>query len=225
MPAAEAHPTDWYVLRGRARGGPYPYSMVCEGARGGLISKVDLLWRPGWVEWRDAGAVAGLFTTTATDRDAGSPQRVGVADRQPVTGNAVPFIPRPGIDLAAAAGNSDHVPFNYVAAHWRGEFSLPAAFFGNGTIVGLILLIGATIFVTILNDSRVTAIQYAGMTAALILIYLVSIVWLLVGICRSVWRRWSRRSVGRRPDVKPNTQPIATQSVTAHPPPPPPAPR
>jgi hypothetical protein len=118
----------------------------------------------------------------------------------------------------------DHVPFNYVSAHWRGEFSVAAALFGNGTIVGLILIIGATIFVTILKDSKVTPITYAGMIAALLVIYLVSVVWLLVGICRSAWRRWSRRSMGGRPDLKPNTQSIATQSITAHPPPPPPAP-
>jgi hypothetical protein len=224
MLAAEAHSTEWYALRGRARGGPYPYSMVCEGARGGLISKVDLLWRPGWLDWRDAGAIAGLFDSTAADRDAASADRGGVLAPQPAINNATPSIPQPDFAPPAADRIPDHVPFNYVSAHWRGEFSVAAALFGNGTIVGLILIIGATIFVTILKDSKVTPITYAGMIAALLVIYLVSVVWLLVGICRSAWRRWSRRSMGGRPDLKPNTQSIATQSITAHPPPPPPAP-
>jgi GYF domain 2 len=219
MPAAEEHPTDWYVLRGRVRGGPYPYSMVCEGARGGLISRVDLLWRPGWVEWRDAGAVAGLFAATAADRDAASPERSG--GRQPMTGNASPpSVPPPGVGLTTAAAKPGHMSFNYVVAHWYGEFSLPAAFFGNGTIVGLILLIGATVFATVVEENKVTALQYAAMIVALSVIYLVSIVWLLVGICRSALQRRSRPGVDGRSDLKPDAESI----TIAHPPPPPPAP-
>jgi hypothetical protein len=170
-------------------------------------------------DWRDAGAIEGLFDTRAADRDA-SPERSGVLAPQPAIGGAEPSIPRPGVDAPAAARNPDHVPFNYVAAHWRGEFSLLAALFGNGTIVGLILLIAATIFVTVLKENKVTALQHAVMIAVVSAIYLVSIVWLLVGICRSAWRRWLRRDVGGRSEPKPNMQ-----SVTAHPPPPPPAPR
>jgi hypothetical protein len=124
---------------------------------------------------------------------------------------------QPGVGPSAAAVYPDDRPSNYVAAHWRGEFSLPAAFFGNGTIVGLILLIAATIFGTILEGNKLSAAQYAGMVAALSAIYLVSIVWLLVGIFRSAMRRWSRRGVDGRSILKPDTQ-----SITAHPPPPPP---
>jgi hypothetical protein len=192
MTATDDHPTDWYVLRGRARGGPYPYAMVREGAKGGLISRHDLLWRPGWVDWRDAGAVEGLFAAMATDRDTAPPQHVGGPDRQPVAANAPPSIPPPAVASMAPA-NPDHAPFNYVMAHWRGEFSLPAALFGNGMIVGLILLIGATIFATVLKENKVSAPQYAAMIGALSIVYLVSIVWLLVGVCRSALRRWSRR--------------------------------
>jgi hypothetical protein len=88
MPAVEEQPTDWYVLRGRARGGPYPLAMVREGARGGLISKSDLVWRPGWQDWRDAGAVDGLFPATAADRNPAPPEGSGVPDRPPATGSA-----------------------------------------------------------------------------------------------------------------------------------------
>jgi GYF domain 2 len=226
MPTAEEHPTDWYVLRGRARGGPYPYSMVHEGARGGLISKGDLVWRPGWVEWRDAGAVDGFFAATAADRDAVSPQHIevppqrGMPERQPVTPSAAPSMPLPGVGPTAAAANPDHVPFNYVVAHWRGEFSLAAALFGNGALVGLILLIAATILATILEENKVTVAQYAAMIVAMSVIYLVSVVWLLVGICRSVWRRGSRRDMDARSDFRPDAQSI----TIAGPPPPPPAP-
>lgn len=198
MPAAQEHPTDWYVLRGRARGGPYAYAMVCEGTRGGLISRNDLLWRPGWDDWRDAGAIDNLFAATAADREAASQDPSNVQDRPAATDSAAPSIPYSAAAPIATAANPDHGSFNYVMAHWRGEFSPLAAFFGNGTIVELILLIGVTILVTVAKDNKLTPTQYAVMIAALIIICLVSVVWLLVGICRSAWRRWSRPREGAR---------------------------
>jgi hypothetical protein len=195
MTATDDHPTDWYVLRARARGGPYPYAMVREGVKGGLISRHDLVWRPGWAEWRDAGAVDGLFAATATDRGAAPPQQVGAPDRQPVADNAAPSIPPPGL---TASANPDHAAFNYFMAHWRGEFSVPAALFGNGVIVGLVLLIGATIFATVLKEDKISTSQYAAIIVALSVVYLVSIFWLLVGVCRSALRRWSRRRADAR---------------------------
>jgi hypothetical protein len=192
MSTAEEHPTDWYLLRGRARGGPYSHSMVREGARGGLISKGDLVWRPGWEDWRDAGAVDGLFAATAAERDTVSPQRSDVPGGPSASDNTTPSVPPPGVAVAVAAENPDHWSFNYVMAHWRGEFSMLAALFGNGTIVGLILLIGATIFATVLKETKLTPTQYAVLIAGLTVICLVSIVWLLVGICRSALRRASR---------------------------------
>jgi hypothetical protein len=197
-PAAEEHPTDWYVLRGRARGGPYAYAMVREGTRGGLISKNDLLWRPGLGDWRDAGAIDDLFAATAADREAAPPEPSKVQARPAATGSAAPSIPYAAAAPMASAANPDHGSFNYVMAHWRGEFSPLAAFFGNGTIVGLILLIGATILVTVPKDNKLTPTQYTVMIAALVAICLVSVVWLLVGICRSARRRWARPSAGAR---------------------------
>src|SRR5258706_12941078 len=93
MPAAEEHPTDWYVLRGRERGGPYPYSFVREGAKGGLISRYDLVWRPGWEDWLDAGGVGGLFAASGIERDAQPLKPGGAPGLRPATANALPSIP------------------------------------------------------------------------------------------------------------------------------------
>jgi uncharacterized protein DUF4339 len=196
MNATDDHPNDWYVLRGRARGGPYPYAMVREGAKGGLISRHDLLWRPGWFDWRDAGAVDGLFAAAAVEPAA--PEGSGIPDRRPASGNEAPSTPPSDAGPTAAAETVDDAPFNYVAAHWRGEFSVAAACFGNGTVVGLILLIAATILVTVLKENKVTATQYTVIVFAAAVFCLASIVWLLVGVCRSALRRWSRRRADAR---------------------------
>ena len=59
--AAENNRTDWYILRGREQSGPHPLSLVRDAAKGGSLSKYDLVWKPGWDDWHDAGSVDGLF--------------------------------------------------------------------------------------------------------------------------------------------------------------------
>ena len=61
VPAAETDQTDWYILRGREQSGPHPLSLLRDAATGGGLSKFDLVWKPGWDDWRDAGSVEGLF--------------------------------------------------------------------------------------------------------------------------------------------------------------------
>ncbi len=207
MPAAEEHPTDWYVLRGRERGGPYPYSFVREGAKGGLISRYDLVWRPGWEDWLDACGVDGLFPANETGRDARSLKQGGAAGPRSASANALPYIPA-GFVFETPPEEPDQASSNYIMGHWRGEFSLPAAFFGNGLVVGLVLVIAASASYTVLEQNKVTAIQYAVMIVALLIVYLASIVWLLVGIWRSASRHRSRAHaisrVHEASDAKPN---------------------
>jgi uncharacterized protein DUF4339 len=191
MPAAEEHPTDWYVLRGRERGGPYPYSLVREGAKGGLISMYDLVWRPGWEDWLDAGGVDGLFPASEIERDTQSPKRDDAPGRRPPAANALPYIPANFV-FEAPPEEPDQVSSNYIMGHWRGEFSLPAAFLGNGLVVGLVLVIAASAFYTVLEQNKVSVIQFAVMIVALLIVYLASITWLLVGTWRSALRHRSR---------------------------------
>ena len=206
MPAAEEHPTDWYVLRGRERGGPYPYSFVREGAKGGLISRYDLVWRPGWDDWLDAGGVDGLFPANEIERDTQSLKRDAHGLRS-ATANTLPCIPANFV-FETPAEAPDHASSNYIMGHWRGEFSLPAAFFGNGLVVGLVLVIAASASYTVVKQNKVTAIQYEVMAVALLIVYLASIVWLLVGIWRSASRHRSRAHaisrVHKASDAKPS---------------------
>jgi hypothetical protein len=195
MPAAEENATNWFILRGRERGGPYPYALAREGARGGLISRHDLVWRSGWDGWRDAGSIDGLFAGHGTDRDAELVERGGVPG--PQRARATPLPPaQPTFTFQSPARGADQASSNYVTGHWRGEFSLAAAFLGNGLVVGLILVIVASAFYTIVAQTKLSAIPLAMMAIAVLALCLASIVWFLVGVWRSVSRRRSR--VGSR---------------------------
>ena len=41
--------------------GSAEHSLLRDAATGGGLSKFDLVWKPGWDDWRDAGSVEGLF--------------------------------------------------------------------------------------------------------------------------------------------------------------------
>jgi hypothetical protein len=200
MPAADENQSDWYVMRGRVRGGPYPYAFVSEGAKGGLISRYDLVWRPGWIDWHDAGGMDGLVFATESDGDARTLKGRNGSSPPPAAVNAaLPIAPRFSFETSPDE-DADRASYNYITGHWRGEFSLPAALWGNGLVVGLILVIAASAVYTILEQTKVGIIQFAMIAIVLLLICLASVVWLLVGVLRSAlrhrsgcgvrWRAW-----------------------------------
>jgi hypothetical protein len=189
MPAAEENLTGWFVLRGRALGGPYPYSFVREGARGGLISRYDLIWRPGWEDWCDAGGMGGLVFATEIHGDA---QPLKPNDRSSVLPVAPTFSFAPPSDADAG-----ELSPNYVMGHWRGEFSLAAALWGNGLILGLVLVIAASAFYTVLDQTKMSVVQFAITAIALLVLCLASTIWFLVGLWRSAARHKSRGAAGQ----------------------------
>jgi GYF domain 2 len=79
MPSAAEDPTDWYVARERKPSGPYSRGFIRDAARGGALSRQDLVWRPGWVEWREAGAVDGLVDVTTSETETPGPETPGIA--------------------------------------------------------------------------------------------------------------------------------------------------
>jgi hypothetical protein len=188
MPTAEENATNWFVLRGRERGGPYPYAFVREGAKGGLISRYDLIWRLGWDDWRNAGSLDGLFARHGADRDQ---ELLEGGVPGPQRAMALPPTP-PTFTFEPTSQDADQASSNYVMGHWRGEFSLAAAFWGNGLVVGLIYVIVASAFYTIVEQVKLGTIPLAVMAIALLVISFASTVWFVVGVWRSAMRRRSR---------------------------------
>jgi len=68
MESSEAD--EWYVARGEKQHGPHPFAVMRAAAEKNIITPDDLLWRPGWEDWRLAKTVGGLFASAV--EEAGS---------------------------------------------------------------------------------------------------------------------------------------------------------
>jgi hypothetical protein len=192
-PAAE----DSNVARERRQSGPYSLKFICDAARGGGLSRQDLVWRPGWAEWRDAGAVDSLFD--ATESGAKTPQvsGVGAAPIQPAVAELPPppppvFPPSPIVAPPPAISTPAHAQSGYFVRHWRGELSLAMAYWASGILANLVTRStgGAVDLIAERNDF--SPAPYAAMSIADALFGLVLTVWLFVGIWRSASRHKSR---------------------------------
>ena len=79
----EEHQGEYFIGRKERQYGPYQFYVLIEAARRDLIKKSDLIWRPGWDEWRTAAYVDGLFPPSAFDGLATHPQPSPAAIDQP----------------------------------------------------------------------------------------------------------------------------------------------
>jgi GYF domain 2 len=184
--AAENNRTDWYILRGREQSGPHPLSLVRDAARGGSLSKYDLVWKPGWDDWRDAGSVDGLFDPPEIALEMPS------GGAPPVPTDATPAAPEPVFAPPPPVGKPARANANYLVRHWRGELSLPMAYWVNGIASNFVAhtIVNVSDFVT--DHSDLTAGQYVAVVLAPNVADLVIIGWLAVGIWRSASRHKSR---------------------------------
>ena len=190
MSSTAEDPIDWYILRNRQQSGPYTRAFVRDAARGGGLSRHDLVWRPGWAEWRDAGAVDGIFDAPEIGMENPSlprPPLVRTSMRQWYLQRA--FVPaphrsQPGLAAPPAA--------NYLVRHWRGELTLPMAYWVSGIASNFVsrFISGVSDFVITHND--LSAVQYAFVSAVPVLADFVIIPWMLVGVWRSASRHKTR---------------------------------
>jgi hypothetical protein len=184
--AAENNRTDWYILRGREQSGPHPLSLVRDAARGGSLSKYDLVWKPGWDDWRDAGSVDGLFDPheIALEMPSGG--------APPIPADAPSASPEPVLAPPPVPSKPPQTNANYLVRHWRGELSLPMAYWVNGIASNFVahIIVNVSDFVT--DHSDLTAGQYVAVVLVASVANLVIIAWLAVGIWRSASRHKSR---------------------------------
>jgi hypothetical protein len=192
MLSAAEHPDDWYVARERRTSGPYSRQFVWDAARGGALSRQDLVWRPGWVEWRDAGAVDGLFD--ATEDGTKTPQMKDVAAAAPVQPAAPAMVlpPPPIFAAPPAMSKPAHAQSGYFVRHWRGELSLAMAYWASGFLANLLIRSTDSAVDLIAERNDFSPAPYAAMSIAVALFGLVLTVWLFVGIWRSASRHKSR---------------------------------
>jgi hypothetical protein len=195
VPAAETDQTDWYILRGREQSGPHPLSLLRNAATGGRLSEFDLVWKPGWDDWRDAGSVHGLFDPPeiAPEMPSGGPPPTPT-DAPPVqaeTSSASPApVPAPPPPPSRPTPSSS----NYLMRHWRGEHSLPMTFWVNAILVGGLAggLIAKATDWFVDADESFQSYQVVIVLVANVALLLAVNAWQFVGIWRSASRHKSR---------------------------------
>src|ERR1700730_9522749 len=58
----EEEDASWHVLCGSDRLGPYRLSDLLCAIGNSLIKSNDLIWRPGWSDWRELRSIASLLS-------------------------------------------------------------------------------------------------------------------------------------------------------------------
>jgi hypothetical protein len=153
----QANSSDWYLLHNNKQHGPYPFSVLLEGANKGRLTQSDRVWRQGWQTWQDASSVPGLFIPpSATNGTNGAVER------------------------------SDQTHRNYFVRHWHGDLSLAVSFWINGFLLGLVLIAVALVPIIYLERNPQDAnLTILALGVLFIVAGIILGIWQLVGIWRS----------------------------------------
>jgi GYF domain 2 len=167
--------------------GPYPFFVLVEAVRRKIIKKTDLVWRPEWDEWRPAAYVDRLYPPSTSDGLAIEAQRSPAIDQSqaasPNEKTAVSSQENIAVGPQVAQGKR-----NYFVRHWRGDLSLPVSYWLNGLLANLFIVALILLFGQLIERAG-----NSGLTAFLLIIFLVVVAVLITWQCGGTWRSASRR--------------------------------
>jgi hypothetical protein len=180
----------WYLGRDGKQLGPYKWAAIVQLALAKKLRATDLLWSEGMENWVTVDSYAALgFNVSDREEVAGSQDGVAA-----VAYEAFPRkVASAHLSEVRQSSAAPSPTGNYVARHWRGDLSLPIAYWVNGVlgtiaIVALMTAAGATDVVKTLGPHGsgawilgVLCFAYAGT------------IWQCVGIWRSADRHVVRR--------------------------------
>ncbi|HYM01453.1 MAG TPA: DUF4339 domain-containing protein [Stellaceae bacterium] len=72
----------WYIVRAGERHGPLSNNAILALAENDAIDGGDLVWRPGLMEWIEAGKVPGLLTPPPLPEAADTPSEAGATGKR-----------------------------------------------------------------------------------------------------------------------------------------------
>lgn len=172
----DARHEGWYIDDNGVRHGPFSDQEIAQRVRSGTLTPTDLVWRKGYLEWKRAQDVPGLFSPPPIEDSCvtndSSTQRVsqGVA-HQPTT---IIHKTSPGPDARVS----------YFVRHWRGDLSLPKSYWVNGVLATIVVMAALTVASPLIDPTRSTVGAAIGLSLVWLFVCAVG-VWQLVGIWRS----------------------------------------
>ncbi|MGO9994879.1 MAG: GYF domain-containing protein [Steroidobacteraceae bacterium] len=184
-PRARSRPAGdgWFVRRGAARLGPYPFHRLRRAAQNSKLRADDLVGNDGFADWVRADSIGALFEQPSSAVSAspappagiledGSPQETGTKD--------------------SVATEPTKSRANYVVRQWRGDFSLPVSYWVNGALVTLAIIP----VLTAINNSKFSdrlGIYGTGLWILFVLGFVVALtVWQAIGTWRSAEKHVAR---------------------------------
>ncbi|MGO8854368.1 MAG: GYF domain-containing protein [Steroidobacteraceae bacterium] len=184
-PRAQSRPAGdgWFVRRGAARLGPYPFHRLRRAAQNSKLRADDLVGNDGFADWVRADSMGALFEQPSSAVSAspappagipedGSPQETGTKD----SGATEPTKSRA----------------NYLVRQWRGDFSLPVSYWVNGALVTLAIIPA----LTAINNSKLSdrlGIYGTGLWILFVLGFVAALtVWQAIGTWRSAEKHVAR---------------------------------
>ena len=162
----------WYYKIENKSVGPYTLETFTELIMASVISETTLVWKEDASDWATANSMpefSHLFSKKALPLSALSNQSTGTSDdlmqeEQPPS---------------SQNKNMEKVEKNYLLRHWNGEFSLAWAWWVNGALFNVILMI----LDSILTDAAILENPWIGL--AYMILFLIVYVWQIIGIYRS----------------------------------------
>jgi len=182
---------DWYLVDGGRPLGPFGIDELSRRIAAGTLGAHDLVWRAGFTDWVQAHTVPGLFApppVPPTNSTSPSPVlRISSSEERSAPA------PMPETVTPSSSGGSKRS--GYIARHWRGDLSLPQAYWVNGFLLNMLLT------VVVLSSSAYLENTYSPKASILLLVLLpviplIIIPWQVVGIWKSANRHTKRGGRG-----------------------------
>lgn len=191
---------EWYVLIGAEERGPLSGGELRALARDLRLRREDRVRRPGMGDWRPAGDIDGLFTTSAAlnrasagadgehPADRGTPEILPVGKTVRESGTAA-GLAQTSIPLRSLTARRS----NYVARHWRGDMSLAQSYWVNHIYLNFAILIVIGTLIDIITVSAYKGLIGPFVAINIFLLFIVGFAtWQFVGTFRSANKHRAR---------------------------------
>lgn len=171
----------WYISRQGQKEGPFSDNEIHELIRSSELKADDLVWNLALSVWTPAARAPGLFTKQKKGKTGINVENTGASfadqksPQQPLT------------ETNSRSSQKATVRRSYIKRHWRGELSLPVAYWLNGLLAGFVL--AALMYIIPWNELLSDAPLYFLAALFFVLAFeWAATAWQSVGIWRSATR-------------------------------------
>jgi hypothetical protein len=193
--------SEWYIARNGETYGPFTFdeltARICEEG----LRREDLVWCAGMADWQPAGDVVGLWlpppvrapATPTTPPGGQDPSQRRDFEVAPQEKNFLDEREN-NVALLETQKEPSREP-GIIMRHWRGEFSLPLAYWGIGVFLTLLVVAFSHVFGEWLAQANLPPIGVGVALMSFLSFLCMMTIWQLVGVWRAAGNH--TKSTGR----------------------------